>query len=149
MATLTILRGVSGAGKSTLADKMADESTAETVAICSADDYFVNAAGEYNFDPSKLSEAHRQCFVNVDNNLEHGWDVIVDNTNCSLFEVSPYLMLGQKHRAEVRIIRIECDPSIAASRNIHGVPTKVVKMMDQRMERALPFWPKEEILQSE
>lgn len=144
MATLTILRGISGSGKSTLADKLADESE-NTCVICSADDYFMSR-GEYKFDPSKLSEAHLACFRNTRSNLEHGWDVIVDNTNTSLWEVSPYLMLGQDCQAEVRIIRVECDCETAAARNVHGVPANVVAMMADRMEKALPFWPKEEVV---
>ena len=149
MATMIILRGISGSGKSTLAKKWVEEAAPDTVVVCSADNYFVDEKGHYNFNPAFLDEAHRSCFVNADDALAEGYNVIIDNTNCALWEVSPYLMLGKKHRAEVKIVRIKCNADVAARRNIHGVSAKIVKLMDQRMERALPFWPKEEVRDAE
>lgn len=53
-----IMRGVSGSGKSTIAKELAYP---EGV-IHSTDDYFYNEAGEYKFDPTKLSEYHEKNF---------------------------------------------------------------------------------------
>jgi predicted kinase len=140
MGRLRILRGISGSGKSTYAKENYPWAT-----ICSADDYFMKD-GEYVFDFTKLSEAHRSCFVAVDFLLGRGDDVVLDNTNTQLWEMSPYVMLAAKHRVEVEIIRIACDPVIAAARNTHGVPTSSVISMDRRMEKLPPFWPQEEVV---
>ena len=56
------------------------------------------------------------------------------------------MMLAQKHRADVVIIRVECDPEVAAARNTHGVPEAAVHGMHERMEDLLPFWPEEDVV---
>ncbi len=142
MTKLIILRGISGSGKSTYADNVLTEGNESTTVIVSADDHFMKD-GEYVFNPAELPEAHRRCFMNCDDYLDAGWDVIVDNTNTSLWEISPYMMLAQKHRAEVEIHHVLADPEVAAARNTHGVPEASVEAMAERMEPLLPFWPKE------
>lgn len=51
-----ILRGLPGSGKSTYVGGM------DRAVVCSADDFFYNAKGQYQFDPSRLEEVHRRCF---------------------------------------------------------------------------------------
>jgi uridine kinase len=55
-----ILRGLPGSGKSTLARKITEKyQESNEVAICSGDDYFTDkSTGQYNFDISKLKNAH-------------------------------------------------------------------------------------------
>lgn len=142
MAKLIILRGISGSGKSTYARKIKSDLP---IVIVSADDHFMKD-GEYIFNPAELPEAHRKCFMNCDDYLDAEFDVIVDNTNTSLWEISPYMMLAQKHRASVEIVRVDCDPKVAAARNTHGVPEGAVHAMAKRMEPLLPFWPKEMVV---
>ena len=137
MTKLTILRGISGSGKSTYA-----EENYPNAAICSADDYFI-MDGNYNFDPSKLSEAHGSCFRWANNYLSEGCDVVIDNTNTQVWEMAPYILLAQSMHAKIEIIRIECNPSVAAKRNVHGVPEHIITRMCDRMEAPLPFWPRE------
>ena len=155
---MTILRGVSGSGKSTYARTIDSRPYVgeqmyqheydallrahKPPVICSADDHFM-VDGEYKFDPAQLGEAHRACFVKADEALAEGRNVVIDNTNTQLWEISPYMMLAQKHRAEVRITRLTCPASVACSRNVHGVPEKAIEAMEDRMEALPPFWPQE------
>ena len=59
MKVLYIVRGLSGSGKTTIAHNL-------THNVFSADDYFTTHAGDYNFDPSKLGDAHADCKSNVE-----------------------------------------------------------------------------------
>ncbi len=136
--TLTIIRGISGSGKSTYA------STLEGV-ICSADDHFL-IDGKYRFDFRQLTEAHASCFRKAQAALGAGENVIIDNTNTQVWEMSPYVMLANVCGAEIRIIRVDCDPEVAAERNTHGVPKTAVLGMAERMETPLPFWAEEEVV---
>ncbi len=141
---VTILRGISGSGKSTLAKKLAEELSKKNgllTTICSADDgMMVN--GEYKFHFTKLDRAHRSCFVKADTMLEDGLNVIIDNTNTQLYELSPYVMLAKKHHAELEIVQCLCPPDVAADRNVHGVPAESVHAMHDRMEKLPRFYPK-------
>ena len=83
-----ILRGCSGAGKSTVAHLFSGKSV-----ICTADDFFYDEKGVYNFDASKLSDAHTDCrlkFVTAihDDSID---TIIVANTNTQEKEFDFYL----------------------------------------------------------
>ena len=67
MNTLYLIRGLPGSGKSTLASRLTSFSGTEYSLAFEADDYFLNENGEYNFDPSKLREAHEDCQERVGN----------------------------------------------------------------------------------
>ena len=137
---MIILRGISGSGKSTYARENYPEEV-----ICSADDFFT-VDGEYCFNPSMLSEAHTQCFRTAIFGLQSRLDIVVDNTNTSIWEIAPYVLLAQAFGAEIEIIRVDCDPAVAAARNTHGVPSGAVFAMAARMEPLLPFWPAETVV---
>lgn len=137
---VTILRGISGSGKSTYAKENYPEDS-----IVSADDFFM-VDGEYRFDPEDLSLAHASCFSDAITRLETCRDVVIDNTNTSVWEISPYVLLAQAYEAQIEIIRVDCDPAVAAARNTHGVPLSTVFAMAARMETLLPFWPAEKVV---
>ena len=54
--TLYIIRGLPGSGKSTLGVKLCGEGN-----TFAADDYFEDDTGVYNFDPTRLKDAHAWC----------------------------------------------------------------------------------------
>ena len=90
-----IMRGISGSGKSTYAKQLSKEYDA---VICSADDYF-NKTGNYIFDRNKLKEAHGECLLKADGNLQEGRSVIIDNTNVKKWEYQKYIELANKYNA--------------------------------------------------
>lgn len=141
--TVIIMRGVPGSGKSTLAKKLFAHPR-----IHSADDFFMEN-GEYKFDPSKLGLAHSDCFskfmASIQNASTHA-EIVVDNTNTQLWELSPYRAVAHHFNHGIRFIRAECNPEIAATRNVHGVPKGAIMAMHKRMESIPPFWGKEEVV---
>jgi predicted ABC-type ATPase len=146
--TVWIMQGVSGAGKSHLSDL-------PTVFTVSADHFFM-CEGEYQFDASKLGEAHSQClrrFVKAINNEADF--IVVDNTNTTPtnttpVEVAPYYALASAYGYDVVIKYISCeDLNVAAARNRHGVPLKTIEQQAKRIENFAkhmpPYWNRETV----
>ena len=56
--TLYIVRGLPGSGKSTFAKQL----VSHDFLVCEADKYFIDKeTGEYNFDFTKIKDAHKFC----------------------------------------------------------------------------------------
>lgn len=129
MRKVVIMRGASGSGKSTYVKKHFPDAV-----VCSADSYFVDSEGNYNFDPTKLGDAHGQCKRSFKDALDRSQPlVVVDNTNTTLRELQPYLQMAKAHGYEVEVVRVETPLDVAAARNVHGVPFDAVKRMKGRM----------------
>lgn len=140
---VVIMRGISGAGKST----WAKENCGADAVICSADSFFVDADGVYQFDFTQLSDAHDACFDKYCEALDAGeYCVVVDNTNTTRAEITPYLMYARRRGYRVRIIHIDTPVDVAAARNVHGVPADGVAAQAARFEKMLPFEPKSEVV---
>lgn len=137
-----VLQGIPGSGKSTLARKILDEvpdSYPCYRVIVSADNYFMRD-GQYRFDKNELGNAHASCLRNFTKAMmaSFNWPsskdlLIVDNTNTILLDMAPYAQLALAFGAELEVLRVEVDPEAAAARNTHGVPTKKVLEMHERM----------------
>ena len=132
-----IMRGPSGCGKSTLAKKLMVEADrlGQLPIICSADDFFVNAYG-YQFDVSKLGDAHKWCLQRYLQFLQDGMNpIIVDNTNINVEDVAPYYAVGEAYGYDVEILQLTTPAEVAIGRNVHGVPDAQVQNMFYRLSR--------------
>ena len=137
MKQVKVMRGISGAGKSTLAEKLKEDALNhdESVEICSADYYFVDDAGAYQFNGAKLGEAHQDCLSDFLVAIEDGIDlVIVDNTNINIEDMAPYVALGEMFGYNVEILQVNTPASVATARNVHGVPSKNVLRMEELLK---------------
>lgn len=145
---IIILRGVPGAGKSTIAQQIIADAHAkgENAVAFSSDDYFTTPAGEYRFDSAQLPQAHANCFRQFLEFLRGKTGIaIVDNTNTRIFEMSPYVLAGKAYGFEIKIIRLVCDPKVAAARTFRGATSQMVREMNDRMEAIPSFYPPEEV----
>ena len=104
--------------------------------ILSADDFFYKN-GEYLFDVTKLSEAHKECqwqvtlAMNSKNKYPFYRDVIiVHNTFSTRWEMEPYFKLAKKNKFEVFVI--ECQNNFGS---VHNVPDDVRTRMAERWEQ--------------
>lgn len=143
MPTVIILAGVSGSGKSTIAAMCRGE-------VVSADHFFLDKEGVYQFDPAKLPEAHGWCLRRFVALLQDCTaSVVVDNTNTTVAELAPYAALALAYGYDLRIVIVECDPRIAFERNKHGVPLASVEAQASRLACLAaslpPWWPVEVI----
>lgn len=162
LGTVTILRGIPGSGKSTYQTEYCPKAT-----VFSADHFFIEEDGHYNFDPTKLPDAHAQCLrrfaaqvalvpelllsMAADGKLEEEVDdyarnlhFIVDNTNISVAEIAPYYQFAEAHGLYAKILTILPNWQVAAQRNIHDVPSTKIWQMHLRLERETlnfpPWW---------
>lgn len=134
MKTVQLQRGIQGSGKSTQANLSIVEakSCGRSAGICSADDFFLQNDGSYNFNARFLAEAHKYClekFVDlVFNNTEL---IIVDNTNIKINEFELYIKIA--HSAGYAIVIQEFKPrdnaelELWAKRCVHNVPLEAIK----------------------
>lgn len=142
MKKVWIYCGVPGAGKSTLIDRHANPY------VCSADAYFTDEFGNYDFIPAELSEAHASCLRQFTDYVRFGApEIVVDNTNTTVAEIAPYAALALAYGYELEIVTLLVDPSVAGARNIHGVPMAAVQAMhDRLLKRDLPPWWKHTVI---
>jgi predicted kinase len=139
---VTILSGIPGSGKST----WALDQPAEFTYVCSADEWFVDAHGQYRFNPADLDKAHRWCFENfldlcqeTEGTEAH---IIVDNTNVHPVSIAPYVAVAKLYADEVecRVFRTSIRQAVA--RNVHDVPARTVRRMELQLDSTLDNWPR-------
>jgi predicted kinase len=131
MKTLILLRGLPGSGKSTFANYMFSNN------IFEADQYFYDEEGNYNFDASKLHDAHKSCQSRVEqamgeNILSNGkWysEIVLSNTSTTEKELEPYLELAKKYDYQVVSLIVE---NRHGNKSIHNVPEETLLRMKNR-----------------
>lgn len=130
--TLYLIRGCPGAGKSTFAKDfylaMIISCSAEEIRWFEADTYFFKD-GTYNFDASKLWNAHNECQENTRFALSEFQNVIVSNTSTTEKEVETYRKIAEDCNANFVSLIVE---NRHGSDNIHNVPEEKVQQMKQR-----------------
>ena len=130
--SVVIIRGVSGSGKTTFARLIQDNYTE----ICCADDYFEDEEGNYNFDASKLNQAHEFCREQFKKACRNDLisKIIVANTNTSNWEFEWYEKTAKDFRFDVFHVVIE---NRHGCEDIHGVPDPVKQKQKDRLLRSI------------
>lgn len=129
---VVILVGPSGCGKSTWIQNYEKVGEWE---VCSADHYFLQPDGSYNFNPGLLGKAHAACLDKFKQCLACGlFTIFVDNTNTREWERREYVELAKRAGYEVWLKVFKVDPEVCAARNTHGVPVEAVRKMAERID---------------
>ena len=124
MNTLFIIRGLPGSGKSTLAKMIADE-------YYEADMFFMND-GKYQYEMSKIGEAHKWCQGKVQNAMLNGIRrIAVSNTFVRKWEMERYYELATLYSYQV----VEITLSGKLYPNVHNVPDEVIERMRASWEK--------------
>jgi hypothetical protein len=140
---MIVIRGLSGCGKTTIADLICDTYTDEDkdndrrIAI-SANDYFYNDDDEFEFDPSKLKDAHHWCLQEVEVCALQGYELIVaHNTFTRQWEVEPYFHIANKNGYRISVLSMYdggLNDMQLADRSVHDVPTYSIRNQRKRWE---------------
>jgi len=99
-------------------------------------DMFFMKDGEYQFDFTKLKDAHKWCQDSVEVAMK-GWEgislpsnrIIVSNTFTQEWEMKPYYDLSEKYGYKVFSIIVE---NTHNGENIHNVPIEKINDMKNR-----------------
>jgi len=132
MKELFLLRGLPGSGKSTLAKSLGG------IRI-EADQYFMED-GVYNFDASKLKNAHNYCqsqtqaWMKTDGEQVNVERIVVSNTFTQEWEMKPYFEMSEKYGYRVYSLIVE---NRHGGINEHGVPEESLQRMENRFETKL------------
>lgn len=143
--TLILIRGLPGAGKTSLAWKI------RSGAMIAADDFFMKG-DVYEFDHTRLKEAHAWCLKTTEFFLSrfqlkqaHGvrspkpYTVVVHNTFTQRWEMEPYFRLAEEAGAQLVVISLfdgGLDDEQLTARTTHGVPQKTIAKMRSRYEHS-------------
>ena len=130
--TLYILRGVSGAGKTTLATKLCE--LPNTISVAADDYHYSVGGGEYDWKPENMQKAHNWCKSAVEGGMQHGFNVVVHNTNTTNKETSPYLVLAEKYGYKVVSLVVE---NLHGNDSVHNVPQEVRDNQEKRLRNSL------------
>jgi predicted kinase len=130
---LFLVRGLPGSGKSTFATNIWNE-----YAVCEADKFFYDKEGNYNFDGSKIREAHAWCKNEVETrmkdhqlNPQYYPEIAVSNTFTQEWEMKDYYDLADKYGYKVVSLIVE---NRHGGKNVHGVPEDKLEIMKNRFE---------------
>ncbi|CAH8510158.1 unnamed protein product [Schistosoma rodhaini] len=145
-----ILRGPPGSGKSFLSECI--RIRFPMAKIFSADDFwYLESNGcEYQFDISRLSEAHEWCHNNVYNAVCSGYSpIVIDNTNTRSWEARYYTEMARRFHYFVIMVIPQTpwrfDAETLAMRNVHFVSLETIEAKVRNFEHIYPcyygwFW---------
>jgi predicted kinase len=130
---LTLVRGLPGSGKSTFANTITNE-----FSVCEADKFFYDKEGNYNFDGSKIRQAHEWCREQVEIRMKDNAvnpqfypEIVVSNTFTQEWEMEAYYKLAEQYGYKVFSIIVE---NRHDGVNQHGVPDDKLQQMKNRFE---------------
>jgi tRNA uridine 5-carbamoylmethylation protein Kti12 len=129
---LILLRGIPGSGKTTLGHVILKWMSSDTTDVLSADDYFMDEKGNYNFDTTKIKEAHNDCQVRCANKMKNEISkIVVANTFTQEWEMKTYYEMAERYNYRVHSVIVE---NRHDGVNEHNVPDETIEKMRNRFE---------------
>lgn len=129
---LILLRGLPGSGKSTLAKIILQLRSTDEPEVLSADDFFEDKKGDYNFDSSKLKEAHNYCQFRCSERMrQQKARIVVANTFTQEWEMDEYFKMAERYNYRVHTVIVE---NRHGNENVHGVPEDKLQQMKNRFQ---------------
>ena len=125
MKEVILLRGLPGSGKTTLAYLFG-------VVPLSADDYFYDEEGNYNFNQRDLPKAHKWCRVRTEHQMEDGVEkIVIANTFTQEWEFKDYYELAEEYGYRVHSLIVE---NRHGNKSVHNVPDATLGNMRNRFD---------------
>jgi predicted kinase len=129
---LILLRGLPGSGKSTLAKIILQLRSTDEPEVLSADDFFEDKGGDYNFDPTKIKEAHNYCQFRCSERMrQQKARIVVANTFTQEWEMDEYFKMAERYNYRVHTVIVE---NRHGNENVHGVPEDKLQQMKNRFQ---------------
>lgn len=140
-----IMRGLPGSGKSYWVEQFIAAQPAAVAQQIRLRGYFSTdnlfyQQGQYQFNPSRLSEYHQRNLTLFIQALARGEPIVIcDNTNMAYWEYMAYGAAAKALGYQVRIVLIgepldEVHQQLCAERNQHGVGLKQIRAMGKQFD---------------
>jgi predicted kinase len=127
MKNIILFRGLPGSGKSSLAETLCKSTFSA--------DMFFEQNGGYDFDATKLPQAHKWCKEQVEQAMVDEVEIIgVANTFTTDWEMETYFELAEDYGYRISTVIVE---NRHGSTNVHGVPTEALERMKNRFSTKL------------
>jgi len=124
MKNLILLRGLPGSGKSTLSQLF-------SAFTLESDMYFMQD-GKYNFDATKLKEAHQWCQDQCESYMQREKPkIVISNTFTQEWEMKSYIDLANQYGYTIFTIVVE---NRHGNSSVHNVPEETINKMKKRFE---------------
>lgn len=114
--------------------------------VFEADQYFTRRDGVYDFDPSRLNKAHKDCQLRADTFMRQNpnSDLAVANTFTEEWEAAFYLRRAKYFGFSTVVV----EPATLwawnidelVKRNEHNVPRRAIERMAERYDRTPERW---------
>ena len=131
-----VLRGLQGSGKTFYVEYLKELGVISD--FFEADQDMYNEKGEYEYDPSKVVLAHKNCRARAICALNEGKDIALSNTFVALWQLKPYLDYCKNNGILMKIISLYdggfTDKELAENRNQHGVDENTIAKFRQQWE---------------
>ena len=129
---IILLRVIPGSGKTTLGHVILKWMSSDTTDVLSSDDFFMDEKGNYNFDITKIKEAHNDCQVRCANKMKNEFSkIVVANTFTQEWEMKTYYEMAERYNYRVHSVIVE---NRHGGVNEHNVPDETIEKMRNRFE---------------
>lgn len=139
MKTLFLIRGIPGSGKTHTANLLSENGK---YPVLSADMFFEDSEGRYNWNASKIKDAHAWCKTQCESYMIDGEDstyylnvqrekIFVANTFTQEWEFEDYFRLAEKYGYAIVSLIVE---NRHGNKNIHNVPEETLVKMKERFQ---------------
>jgi predicted kinase len=127
---LILLRGLPGSGKSSLGEIILHCPGSNSPDVLSADNFFIDDKGNYNFDATKIKQAHNDCQQKCAERMKLEISrIVVANTFTEEWEMLIYFEMAERYRYRVHTLIVE---NRHGGSNIHNVPENKLQSMRNR-----------------
>lgn len=128
MGEIILVRGLPGSGKSTMAKKIV---AAKKDFVHLETDMFFEKEGIYEYDSTKIKEAHDWCVSTAKRALEEGKSVVISNTFIKIWEMKRYIDFG----FPFKIVEMKGNWT-----NIHDISQEKIEVMKIKWEMLPSDW---------
>jgi len=129
---LILIRGLHGSGKTTLGNVILKSTSIDCPDVLSIDDFFIDEKGIYNFDSTKLKEAHNDCLLRCAEKMKLEISkIVVANPFTEESEMEKYFEIANRYHYRVHSVIVE---NRHGNMNVHNISNDKINEMKEKFQ---------------